>query len=258
MASNNLTLTDLKQQEMINGAFAKAGYSMNQLNNLTKTVDLSNNPEKQLANKRNELKQKLMDAEQNLKVAPEKKDIALKDYLIFTEGESEYKKILLRRYEKDAEKQKQLALNKHKDFNKELQTLESQYESQTIYFDRMQELIDIKINENKKILNFINNNNGIRLTNDRKIIYEVHEIDHVNRHLFKLKTIYYFILILYLIYGKFFIRNNYTHYLTWIILLIYIILPLLVNVFSKFIFYIVHTIKHKLNNNVAKNVYINL
>ena len=38
------SIADIKQQQAINKAFTKAGYSLSTLNNLTKQVTLANNP----------------------------------------------------------------------------------------------------------------------------------------------------------------------------------------------------------------------
>jgi hypothetical protein len=251
------SIEDIKQQQAINKAFTKAGYSLSTLNNLTKQVTLANNPTAAKKIKNRDLKKIYIEAKENLKNAPDELNTAAKNYYTSTIGEEGWKEMLLDKNKKEFEKENTMRLKKHQEFMKQLNTLSNDYNGLYIYFNRMMDFINMKEDKEKDLSNFIDDNNRLRLTNERKVIYEVYQIEWLDIVRKGLLSIYY-ILLAWIILRVVFRDKNYKNYKTLLIILLIIILPLISLNISKYLFYIYFRLYYLVSNNVPKDVYTNI
>jgi hypothetical protein len=256
-AESSESIADIKQQQEINKAFTKAGYSINTLNNLTQQIAIANNPTAAKKIKKADLKKILIEAQENLKNAPDELNTAEKNYYTTTLGKEEWEKMLLDKYKKEFEKENIMRFKKHQELMRQLNTLSNDYSGLYIYFNRMMDYINMKKDKEKNLLNFLDKNNRLRLTNDRKVIYEEYEIEWLDIVRKGLLSIYY-ILLAWIIIRVIMRDKNYKNYITLLIILVIIILPLISLNISKYLFYIYFRLYYLLNNNVPKNVYTNI
>ena len=204
------------------------------------------------------LKEKLSEAKNNLKNAPTAVETAEKNYYVFSEGEKGYEDRMLQRYTKTADLRKQKALTKHRELVKDITTMISDYNAETLYTQRMNELLEIKIKKNKNLKKQVDNNLSTTLTNDRRVTYEDKQLNGLHSMRKTMKYIYYSILVIYLIFGNFFKNSLYKKPIVWLYIILYIAFPFIINLISEFVFNLFHKIKYLLNNKAPKNVYTNL
>lgn len=234
--------------------------SQTQINNLIAKVNSYTDCDSTCRRNKNlqDLKDKLTTAKENLKNGPSSVSTAEKNYYVFSEGEKGYEDRMLQRYTKTADLRKQKALTKHKELIKDINTMINDYTAETLYTQRIDELLEIKIKENKKLKKQLDTDLSTTLTNDRRVTYEDKQLNGLHSFRKTMKYIYYSILVIYLIFGKFFKKALYKKPLTWLLIIIYIVFPFLINLISRLVFYLFHKMKYLLNNKSPKNVYTNL
>ena len=88
--------------------------SIQMINDMIANVNNSCDHDCLMAKQRSELKQRYLDAERNLKVAPEKLTQAEHDYLLNRDGPRKYTELLRTRYGKNADKEIQKLKDEHK------------------------------------------------------------------------------------------------------------------------------------------------
>jgi magnesium-transporting ATPase (P-type) len=85
------------------------------------------------------------------------------------------------------------------------------------------------LKKNKALKRDIDNNKKITITNGRKVYYEDQEINNLNFYQTIIKVIYYLLLVVYIILGSFVGKKEYKNWKVWIIMLLYILLPFILN-----------------------------
>ena len=120
--------------------------------------------------KKKKLKRKMNNAQRALRFGPEKIHNAEKNYYEFVDGKKVYRDMMLKRYTKEADELKNTATEQHNAYVKELHALVSTYEAETLYSERMLELMHKLEKENKDLKIAIDNELGITQTNDRKVV----------------------------------------------------------------------------------------
>jgi hypothetical protein len=88
--------------------------SIQSINEMVASVNNSCDHDCMLAKQRSELKQRYLDAERNVRVAPEKLTQAEHDYLLNRDGPKKYREFLRNRYGKNAEQEIQKLKDEHK------------------------------------------------------------------------------------------------------------------------------------------------
>ena len=88
--------------------------SIQSINEMVASVNNSCDHDCMLAKQRSELKQRYLDAERNVKTAPEKLTQAEHDYLLNRDGPKKYREFLRNRYGKNAEQEIQKLKDEHK------------------------------------------------------------------------------------------------------------------------------------------------
>ena len=105
--------------------------SIQSINDMITTANNSCNHDCQLAKQKSELKQRYLDAERNVRVAPEKLTQAEHDYLLNRDGPKKYREVLRSRYGKNAEQEIKRLKDEHatimNEVKKNLMKIESQH-----------------------------------------------------------------------------------------------------------------------------------
>lgn len=124
--------------------------------------------------------------------------------------------------------------------------------------DRLEELYQVRNMEYQQLKNAINNQQYSTWTSERKVIYEDWAIEHINYIKFIITGIYYFLFIVYLFVGDYFEKKRYKTLTGWVLILVYLIKPLLINKFVIILFHIGYQVKYYISTRMPKDAYVNL
>ncbi len=252
--------SDVQQQNMLDAALVSAGLPQNRLNAMIEMARdrLVCDADCRKGREAENLKKIWDKSKTNLRDAPDKERIAEKNYYVYTDGEQGYRDMLFKRYTKNADQLRSKSLEKHDELVSELRALLADYVAETTYSKRMNELLRIRMRENKELKSAIDQKVGITLTNDRKVDYEDQEFDWLRSVRRGLMLLYYIILVLYLILGNFFKDALYRNWKAWVAIVGYIAFPFAIYYIVLFIYFIVSKVHFLLTNKAPKNVYENL
>lgn len=137
---------------------------------------LSCGPTCQKAKIEKELKQKYLDAQTNIKTAPDKLETTRKNYYVFTEGKTFYDDMLEEELKKKAEIMGKMLAENFRDEIINVKTMNSYYNTSLNNSDYTKELYAVYLEKNKIIQNGIKNHHADVVTNDRKTYYETEAI----------------------------------------------------------------------------------
>jgi hypothetical protein len=254
------TPAELKQQEAINAALAKAGLPQNKLNGLIEMAKdrLLCDSACQKERTAKELKNKWDMAQNNLRNAPEEVNVAERNYYTFINGSNAYNTILTSKNSKNAEEFRKNAMTKHTDLNKELNILLQTYETNTLYLTKMNELLKIKLEEQKELKRDIDQYIAGVQTNDRKVIYQNHDMDWLGTSRKALFFLYWSIFILYFLFSDFFSQGKYKVIKNWFIIFGYVIFPSVLNWIVRQLFALIDYIAHLFTRRSEQNVYVTM
>ena len=237
---------DLQQQNLINNALISAGLPQNKINDLVAMArdKLTCDPACQKKRKGDAYKQKWDLAKKNYQKAPEEIKEAEKNYYLYDKGYGAYKEMLYDRYAKTAAEFKTSSNKKHADLQAELQELLNNYDAGTIYLKRMNELLKIKLAEKEELDDKIDNYIGFTETSGRKVIYENRERDTLTLYRQIMLYLFFFIVILYIVFGNFIPDKMYKKWQVWLIILMFIVMPyFLIDRIVKLLFTLYHYAK---------------
>ena len=127
-----------------------------------------------------------------------------------------------------------------------------------IVVERLEELYQVRKMEYDQLKNAINNQQYSTWTSERKVIYEDWAIEHINYIKFIITGVYYLLFIVYLFVGDYFAKKRYKTLLGWVLILVYLGIPLIMNKFVTILFYIGYQIKYFASTRMPKDVYVNL
>ena len=204
------------------------------------------------------LANKLKKATNNYNLAPEELKNAEKNYYEFKEGPVDYNNLLLSRYEKSAGKIKKKSIINHKSHIKELNTLQADYEAETLYKDRMSDLLNKLVEENRILRDALDKEKGASVTNDRKTWYEDQQTNKIKSYTPILKGLYFVLLIAYIIFGGYIERKEYKDWKIWLMIGIYILFPFILYWFVVQLFALYRSLSDFYKKKGPKNVYLNL
>jgi hypothetical protein len=170
-------------------------FDLNKLNSFLNAASktISCGPDCQRNNKSQELKQKYIDAENNLALAEPQYQTAKKNYYSYVSGKNEYDNIV----ENELNKEANIIVVLFKNFmDKEINKINTQIESYhglSINLNNIKDLLEQYKTENQRLQKEIKEETNDILTNERKTYYKNQEID-------QLKKLYsYIFLIIYVI-----------------------------------------------------------
>ena len=205
-----------------------------------------------------ELRAKWVLAADAEKAAPEVTESAEKAYYVYSEGESGWHEVLMKRYTAEAVKNKEQAIAKHKELMKELHTLIDDYEGETLALKKKLEHFEIRLDENKALKAAIDSEVATVQTNDRKVVYENWAQDWLGTIKSLLITIYIILSIVYLVWGPFLENSEYKTIKGWIQPVVLIILPFTIYYIVQFIYFLKSKIAWWIDNKSPKDVFLDL
>lgn len=197
-----------------------------------------------------ELKQKYLDAETNLKTAPDQFKKARMNYYVYSEGETSYNAM---QESELKEKAKNIAEQLTTLFNNELtnaNTMNSYLNTATINSQYTVDLLNTLLAKNKELAEQLKESHSDIITNDRKTYYENEAIDSLELWYVLFRHAFYFLSIILLI-TLISMRKYGNAVIAFLVLLFY---PFYINFVVKWLY---HTIT-RLINQWPSNIYNNL
>lgn len=145
----------------------------------------------------NELEQKYLNAEMEMKKAPSDLQNAKKNYYVFTEGESAYNNMLEQELKEKADKMGDLIKEKFVEEVGQAETLNFYLNSDIINSKNTLELYKDYISKNQNTEKLIKHSHSDILTNDRKSFYENQETSGLKGWYNTFLTSYYILALVY-------------------------------------------------------------
>lgn len=215
-------------------------------------------PECKKEEKSIELKKIYDDTKKNLFNAPSKYKQAEKNYLIHDKGEDEYINIMRERKIKTVNIMKKKLLEKHNEYINDIRGYNNQYNTDFIYYNRINDFYESSLKDNKKYKKEIEDYNSDMNVNNRKVFYRNQDIERLSFMRIILLIVYFIILII-ILYKVDFINNEY-YKNKYILLgiLIYILFGIYVDKLSIMMFNIRKKIYYLFENEAPRNVYVEI
>lgn len=247
---NNLTNEQSKQDLLVNQRNAQE-----QINNLLEqsTQALLCGPDCQKQKVSDELKQKYLNAQTNLKTAPINLETTKKNYYVYTEGEPSYNNMLESELKQKAETIGELI---SASFNDELTsaiTMNKYYNTAVINSNYTKDLLNEYDEKNKELKLQLRDRRGDILTNDRKTYYENDALDRLKLWHRFWWYIYYLLVLVFLI-SIFLVNSQMTNGKKVILSVLLIFYPY----YIEFIVNWIYEFFANIYKNLPKNVYNNL
>ncbi len=124
--------------------------------------------------------------------------------------------------------------------------------------ERLDELHSIRKMEYAQLKNAISKQQFTTWTSERKVVYEKSAVDYIDFIQFNISIFYYILFIVYLFIGDFFVKKRYKNYTSWILILIYLSIPVIMKKFVTILFYVKYQIAYFTSTRMPKDVYLNL
>lgn len=197
-----------------------------------------------------ELEQKYLDAQTNLKTAPDQLERSKKNYYVYTRGETFYNEMQEQELIKKA---KQIGETLTTLFNDELrnsQTMNSYLNTATINSQNSVDLLESYLKENEELIGQLSKSQSDIVTNDRKTFYETEAIDNLNLWYILFWRSYYFLYVILMI--TLVMTKNYKFLAIFSVLLLFY--PYYISLVTKWIY----NQWMKFINKLPSNVYNNL
>ena len=184
---------------------------MNQIGNINSLLSqyqdqASCGPECQKERKLESLRDKYLDAQNNIEQGPEKLNEAIKNYYTYAEGEGAYEDYLERKYAHTANKIGTEMIKQFHESVNEVDHLNDGYNSVFINSRHIVELYKNILRENRVLEKELKENSNTVLTNDRKSFYENEGITGLSNWNNTYRWIYFFAFIS-LVISMFFITS---------------------------------------------------
>ena len=242
----------LQQQEFKNeffltklqDALKRSGLPAEQLKELSTMVvaKLKCDSACQKRKKEEELKKLWIDSQEQYKKLPGLIKKYEKEYFVETQGEDFYKNSVLKpRYQYNADLYRQEAenkLNKAQNRNN-LETFENFENLETAgkeALEKMLELYKENVNNKNKLELEIDNNYKSALTGERRVYYEINEINNLKYYNKIIRIVYFVLIAIYIIFGPFFRNGGWKKPTQWIYLIIFILLPFIIKYIIDFFY----------------------
>jgi hypothetical protein len=221
--------TALQEQALIDKTLIQSGLPENKINSLIAmakdklTCDVDCQKERSSTN----YKQKWDLAVKQYEQAPEEIKQAEKNYYVFDKGYPAYKDMLYDRYAKSADQFKKTSNEKYKKVNEDIEQLIGTYDTSNTYLKQMNELLRIKMRENKKLKKDIDEYLSATQTSGRKVIYEDRARDWLTTIRYILLFFYFLFLVVFLYSASASASASITSisWKRWLLIILYILFP---------------------------------
>jgi hypothetical protein len=197
-------------------------------------------------------------SKQTLIDAPSEYVKAEKNYLIYSKGENEYKNIMKERTIKTINDMKKKLLEKHKLFINDIRGFLNQYNTDYVYSNRIDDFYKSLLKDNNKYKKDISDYTSQTNVNNRKVFYE--DEDMVNMSYIRIILLFiYFITLIAILYKIGFINKElYKNIYVWLSIIVYILFGIFINWVTAFLYYVKLYITRFFENDVPRNVYIDM
>jgi ABC-type multidrug transport system fused ATPase/permease subunit len=196
-------------------------------------------------------KQELIDAPMNFVKAE-------KNYLLYSKGENEFNNIMKERTLKTLNDMKKKLSEKHTQFVNDIRVLLNQYNTEYIYSNRINDLYKNVLKENKKYKQDISDFTSNMNMNNRKVFYESEDMESMGFTRIVLLIIYFITLIAILYKIEFIGKELYRSKPVMFVLVVYILIGVFTDWITVFIYNMSVKIIRLFENDVPKNVYVNI
>ena len=203
-------------------------------------------------------------AKEQLKNDPLDVSVAEKNLYLYNSGnsigsgEDGYNHVILARFASTAEELKKNSIEKQQQFMLEVSRVLKQYDVDVLSFEKTKKLLKTRQQENKDYKKKIDMIDRMVKTNERKVVYENENTGGLFTYRRILLFFYYSALVVYIIFGNFIPDKLYLNYSVWAVIVIVAILPIILNMFIKWIFILVDVISYWFKEIPHKDVYIDL
>lgn len=221
--------TTLPTEMLISNTLANAGLPIDKIN---QTIDMVNQnimcgPECQKQKEIDDLKTKYNQAEDNLTQAPNKYQLAKKNYYVALDGPLAYQEKQKLEFQKEAQDFINNEKKQRDNQTKEVNNLIKDYQALIIYSQNMNDLLDVYITKNQRLKREIDTYDTVVKTSERKTYYKTQSLEWYES-LKKLIIYFYFLsLIVYVLYVIIYHRE-FTSKRSLFILFLLIIIPYIV------------------------------
>jgi hypothetical protein len=197
------------------------------------------------------LRQKYLDAQENVNTAPSQLESAAKEYYTYTQGTAGYNKYLASQTTTNANSVSSTAAKTFSTALENANDLTSTYNKLHATYTNTFDLYKRYLIDNEVMQGRINTINTDTITSDRRAFYESQGIDNLNNWYIFLKWMYISLVVVYIL-GLFLASSNYRFLTKLFILLIFIIYPFVINYIILFIY----SYMLKIYKMLPKNAYI--
>jgi hypothetical protein len=194
-------------------------------------------------------------SKQHLIDAPKEFSRAEKNYFINLNGENDYNSMMKDRTNVTIQNIKKKLSEKHTEFISELRKSANEYNTDYVYYNNIDEMLDNNSKEYNKYKQNIDDYKAKMNTNNRRAFYDDGEMDWLSNIRYVLLIIYFVIFIVILLKIDFIDSQLYKSYYAWFFIFIYIMFGLYVDWVSKMIYYLRNKIYYIFQNDMPRNVY---
>ena len=199
----------------------------------------------------NKLKKNYNIEKKRIANAPHDLDNSRKKYFTYAFGEEYYDEFMTKKIKREINKlSNKLALD-HQHNYKALTDDINDYNSINKNSEHMKELIKKYKIENKILENKIKDNSNTKNINDRKVVYEINEVDKLDNYNNQLLILYWVFVFIFLI--LFFLKNMFKESKNIVVVFVLLLYPFII----YWIVNILHTISNYISNLLPKNMYLN-
>ena len=212
----------------IDKGLSSAGLPKNKLNKLMKITEERLRCDSECQRKKDvaALKKKWLNSKDQYEKLPNEISVAEKKYYTLDKGEKFYRdKILKKKYDDHIHKYENTEQEKFRDVKIVNDSLLKNYASETIAESRIDQLYEDVSQKNKTLKKDIDIYYKKTFTDERKVYYEDEEINNLKYYRTIIKIIYFSLLVLYIIFGSFFTKDDYKNWKVWLLIVLYIALP---------------------------------
>jgi hypothetical protein len=156
---------------------------------------------------RSELKQRYLDAERNVRVAPEKLTQAEHDYLLNRDGPKKYRELLRSRYAKNAEQEMKKLKDEHATIMNEVKNNIMKIQSQEVEIYNSTNYKNILVSTNTQLEGGFQDNKQSTAVSTRKIFYMEKQIESFSWWFYLCRNLYWVCALVWIIIGVIYYRQ---------------------------------------------------
>lgn len=198
------------------------------------------------------LKQKMQNAKTNIISAPNQFQVAVKNYVTFTQGEAGYIELHESQLKKKADEIIDNYKKKHNEITKNIQTQIETYEGIFMNFKNVIDLYLKYKKENADLFKQLKNTTNDVLTNERKTFYHDQQVDVLKFYYYYIILIIYYICVFSFATFSFIYPSKTDWKIRLATFILFIILPLVSTWILGLIIYIFHAVYELVPKNVYK------